>query len=895
MTSLICKSCGAVINVEKGAAVCECEYCGRLISIQPSIEEGIETLRARADILFLNHEFDRAYSLYQRVVSECVDDSESYWQMVLCTYGITYADDPVKHKKVPTCNKTVFKSVLLDDNYKNAIECADVVTREYYVSTAQYIDDIQGTIRKIVEREESYDVFISYKQTDEYGEPTKESEFAEDLYYKLTEAGYRVFFAPVSLQSKAGSEYEPYIYAALSTAKVMYVIGFSTENIQAVWVKIEWSRFRARRAKNPRLLLIPCYNSLLMDAKDIPAELSARIQARDLINASANDIAEELAGRVKPHLIRKNQFTFNDPLIAQAYEALKNNDKEKAERCLQSVLDYDPDNADAYFVFAMYDLGFRDIKSSVLMFLKVIRDNANIKLFLSSVSKERLDEYCSMLKNAFGENLNAVINEDFDWCGYLLNCAKDGSNVDKDLLLNLYIDFSNIDMNPESADYYSQLFEAYHICQPEISESEKNLLSPDCAPFYIRNAILTNDYVRIDYASKLIPDKLDRKHNLGEKTKKTTLLNYAIKKNNVKAAEILIEAGARADDLSDIFVACDNEDEQMIEMLLSHGADPDVQVVVNYKNGDSDTFYFAEYFILQQKTSLARILLNHNCTITENMISEALSNDDIFEAVIAAMGDVNKMSFEVPFFKGKKQYNSLLGYIVNRYNKSVSDNVRMLISAGADVNRAIYYTNERYFDDDSGGYCYEYKSTPLIYMLKREYDTDDILNIIESGANVNATFNYSEYQFGSQNVDNYIDSYDNVFYDFDVVSIPALNIACSICCKTKAEKYLNVIQFMLDKNAELSNRHISTSGSTTKASLTCLYDAINYAVEYRAQDIGLKIVDILLAHGASWDDEIILGNYRGKLRYYSFGKSLSGKSLFGAELSKRGWRGCEQK
>ena len=80
---------------------------------------------------------------------------------------------------------------------------------------------------------------------------------AQEIYYQLTEQGRRVFFARITLEDKAGQQYEPYIFAALNSARVMIVVGSSARNFNAVWVKNEWSRFLALMKKDKKKLLLP--------------------------------------------------------------------------------------------------------------------------------------------------------------------------------------------------------------------------------------------------------------------------------------------------------------------------------------------------------------------------------------------------------------------------------------------------------------------------------------------------------------------------------------------------------------------------------------------------------------------------------------------------------------
>ncbi len=82
-------------------------------------------------------------------------------------------------------------------------------------------------------------MFICYKESDANGRRTPDSVLANDLYHQLTQEGFKVFFARITLEDKHGSAYEPYIFAALNSAKVMVVLGTRPEYLTAVWVKNE--------------------------------------------------------------------------------------------------------------------------------------------------------------------------------------------------------------------------------------------------------------------------------------------------------------------------------------------------------------------------------------------------------------------------------------------------------------------------------------------------------------------------------------------------------------------------------------------------------------------------------------------------------------------------------
>ena len=87
------------------------------------------------------------------------------------------------------------------------------------------IEEIRKGIIEVSSNEEPYDIFICYKETDALGRRTPDSVIAMDLYKKLKSEGYKVFFSRISLRNKVSEQYEPYIYNAINTAKVMIVFG----------------------------------------------------------------------------------------------------------------------------------------------------------------------------------------------------------------------------------------------------------------------------------------------------------------------------------------------------------------------------------------------------------------------------------------------------------------------------------------------------------------------------------------------------------------------------------------------------------------------------------------------------------------------------------------------
>ena len=243
MAILKCKMCGGDLTIAEGVSVCECDYCGTKQTVPTVKEEGLNGLFNRANMLRMKSEFDKAESLYEKILQNDSEQAEAYWGLILCKYGIEYVEDPKTFKRIPTCHRTSFDAVIADENYKAALQYADAHQKSVYEAEAKEIDRLQKEILALSKNEEPYDVFICYKETDEQGKRTQDSVIANDIYYQLTQEGFKVFYAAITLEDKLGSAYEPCIFAALNSAKVMLVIGTKAEYFNAVWVKNEWGRF----------------------------------------------------------------------------------------------------------------------------------------------------------------------------------------------------------------------------------------------------------------------------------------------------------------------------------------------------------------------------------------------------------------------------------------------------------------------------------------------------------------------------------------------------------------------------------------------------------------------------------------------------------------------------
>ena len=363
MAVIKCKMCGGDLEIIEGSTVCECEYCGTKQTVPSADNEKKLTLFARAGRLLRACEFDKASGVFETIVADFPEEAEAYWGLVLCKYGIEYVDDPATGKKIPTCHRSSFDSVLDDPNFEQACENTDAVARRVYRDEARQIEELRQAILQVSGREEPYDVFISYKETDGNGERTLDSVIAQDIYKELTGEGYRVFFSRISLEDKLGTEYEPYIFAALNSAKVMIVVGTDYENFDSVWVKNEWSRFLKLIARGEKKTLIPVFRN--MDAYDMPkafAKLAAQDMGKvgamqDLVRGVGKIVGKKKTEPIQPQPVQQPVYVSGGPnvtaMLKRGQQALEDGEWDKARDFFNQVLNMDAENAEAFLGLAL--------------------------------------------------------------------------------------------------------------------------------------------------------------------------------------------------------------------------------------------------------------------------------------------------------------------------------------------------------------------------------------------------------------------------------------------------------------------------------------------------------------------------------------------------------------
>lgn len=336
MAAFVCRMCGGALSLIDGRRICECGYCGTVQSV-PLLdgEEKAEGCR-NAERLRREHRYDKAAELCEGLIRLSPTDADLYWALVLCRYGVYFSDGE------PILERTRARSLLSDEDFKTALRYADEEQRSVMERQAARIDEIRRSIVERSLKEQSDEIFLVCAESDGLA-----VRIASELTARLS-AEYRVFF-PIT--QRAQPELEPRIFAALSSVRVMIVIGTSAESFEDVRTRNAWSRFLT--SGKP---IIPACRG--MDAGGLPRELSG-FQAADMSRLGwESDLLaslDKIFGRRSDSRKQRNA----DPVLRRAYISLEAEDFPDAERICARLLENDPNSAEAYLIKLLAEYGLR--------------------------------------------------------------------------------------------------------------------------------------------------------------------------------------------------------------------------------------------------------------------------------------------------------------------------------------------------------------------------------------------------------------------------------------------------------------------------------------------------------------------------------------------------------
>ncbi|MBO5041842.1 MAG: leucine-rich repeat protein [Clostridia bacterium] len=329
-----CPTCYSNQFIEKPDGL-HCAFCDNRYIEPKQRSDRQEMMLEIAYTDLRNMNFIEAESSFEEIIALYPDLHEAYWGCLSSRCGLKYEED-YSGKKIPTCCLPHMQSILEDSYYQKATALADPEIAAQYRDTAEYVERVRQTWIEHASKLPPYDIFISYKESDaEHGiSRTQDSINAQELYAHLTRQGYRVFYSHDSLRDVVGEKYEPYIFHALETAKVMIVYGTKPEYINSTWLKNEWMRYmkKIERGDKQKGSLLVVYEGF--SPYELPGAL--RFQGIDGASRSCYADIDDRMRRLIPQVTAKQEEARKAEETRKAEEAKKVTEAQKAEEARKS-------------------------------------------------------------------------------------------------------------------------------------------------------------------------------------------------------------------------------------------------------------------------------------------------------------------------------------------------------------------------------------------------------------------------------------------------------------------------------------------------------------------------------------------------------------------------------
>ena len=158
----------------------------------------------------------------------------------------------------------------------------------------------------------NYEIFISFKHSDENGKITQDCKIAKETYNYLTSLGYSVFFSENTLEQIGSSQYKNDIDTALDSAKIMIVVLTKAEYASTQWVQYEWDSFYNDYLSGVR----PDANLFTLTLGVTPTHLPRTL--RNVQNFDYADGIEKICkyvSNILPKATKNSDYANEDPII----------------------------------------------------------------------------------------------------------------------------------------------------------------------------------------------------------------------------------------------------------------------------------------------------------------------------------------------------------------------------------------------------------------------------------------------------------------------------------------------------------------------------------------------------------------------------------------------------
>lgn len=480
LISFVCPTCGSrEFSEVDGKLKCKC--CLNIYEKNSDESVSFASDLSLADSFRQTADFERAKEIYKKIINENPDSdiTSAYWGLFLCDNNVIFETDG-KGDIFPSFYRVRETRVDDNENYKKAIECSTVYHPEKTASLQDLAEKIEYARTKyfdIARKCNPFEVFICFKN-----DLDKSTEWARDIYNRFVKK-YNVFFSEETLKDIKSTyrDYEPHIYYALYTAKVMILLCKDRNDIESQWVRNEWYRFSQinERAKLEKAIIPIFIDDFVADdlpdnlwhiqglrtgknlLADLENQLNSYFKPVDFGRYSKERLDETEKARREKDLELEKQLREAQARMAELEKTLKGTtlpenvqklqnalkimwikiesfgDFAEARRQANNIIATMPECSEAWLALAYADFSARSEADLIKNFR--FYNNPNFKLayqYASSEEKKKFDILKEQYEINIERSAKELLKPDMDYIHDTLSTIKDASLMDMRSLYN---------------------------------------------------------------------------------------------------------------------------------------------------------------------------------------------------------------------------------------------------------------------------------------------------------------------------------------------------------------------------------------------------------------------------------------------------------------------------
>ena len=390
---LVCSICGGDVNPDETGAVDKCMGCGNTILYPKS------DIRKLNRITYLRNSFrfDEARTLAAELVKANPEDSEAYWTLMLCEYGIQYVREG--QTRFPVCRKDIsdLPALAESESYKRALYYATEETQPGYTQLAGSLEDSISITRNIMKQEKKFDVFVLGSEN-----ATVDDDLDGDrIFLRFTEnLGFSVFFAPESLKEMDAVEKSAQIVFALKNSGIMLPRFGTFEDCHNGFYEYAVNMFCGEMQKDSEKLVFPIFDSKKISFQQIPEAL---VWSTEVFDSSEEEFMRELSDKIEailkpevnaivPDALVTATAANKENLVKRAYMFLEDGEFETADSYFDKILDIDIEESRAYIGKLLAECKLRS-EDEIPSLPQTVTDDKNFKKALRFATPEQKARY----------------------------------------------------------------------------------------------------------------------------------------------------------------------------------------------------------------------------------------------------------------------------------------------------------------------------------------------------------------------------------------------------------------------------------------------------------------------------------------------------------------------